>query len=53
MAADAASHPRRRYIRGEVKIKVSQNTAICIGINETTCFGLLGGHNQVFKVLID
>jgi len=36
----------------EVKGKVSQNTTSFIGINET-CFGLLGGHHQVCKVLRD
>ena len=30
----------------EVKGKVSQNTISFIGVNETTCFGLLGGHHQ-------
>ena len=37
----------------EVKGKVSQNTTSFIGVNETTCFGLLGGHHQVCKVLRD
>ena len=37
----------------EVKGKVSQNTTSFIGVNEMTCFGLLGGHHQVCKVLRD
>jgi len=37
----------------KVKCKVSQNTTSFIGVNETTCFGLLGCHHQVCKVLRD
>jgi len=38
----------------EVKDNVGQNaTSLLVGysygVNETTCFGLLGGHHQVYK----
>ena len=45
-------HPRC-VCNNEVKGKVSQNTTSFIGVNETICFGLLGGHHQVCKVLRD
>jgi hypothetical protein len=35
----------------EIKSKVNQNTTSFIGVNETTCFYLLGGHHQVCKIL--
>ena len=38
----------------EVKDNIGQNTAGLLagcsyGVNETACFGLLGGHHQVYK----
>ena len=44
-----ASIGRRILIHHEVKGKVSQNTTSFIGVNKTTCFGLLGGHHQVWQ----
>jgi len=34
-----------------MKCKVSQNTTSFIGVNEITCFDLLGEHHQVCKVI--
>jgi hypothetical protein len=45
------SNKREALWKYEVKGKVSQNTTSFTGVNETTCFGLLGGHHHVCKVL--
>jgi len=47
----------KNVVSNKVKSNKSQNTTGLLagcsyGVNETTCFGLLGGHHQVYKCLL-
>jgi len=46
----------RQECKNAVKDNMGQNTASLLagysyGVNKTTCFGLIGGHHQVYKML--
>ena len=45
---------RHNLVTNEVKDNIGQNTTGLLagcsyGVNETTCFGLLGGRHQIYK----